>query len=291
MNKATVVNTLISSVGGAIVGGAITFLVVRKTYKERADQEIAEVKKYYALVRKEANVVGIYGEMPAEEPKPSLYTEEELAVINNTASAPDPDEAPRLDPEEMEAVRKYVKDLGYSGADLSKVAARKADELSHESILRYATDDPGQELDGPNGKPIEPENVVDDSNEEMPSDSGLYTYIQGQPHLISVFDFLNGDEEWEQVTLTYYRGDDTILDEAETIVNDRDRYIDARHLKMFGIKSDDPDVVYVRSPQISTDFEIMLNKGKASAVLGPQQNDDEEIFERKKAPQRMRDSD
>lgn len=283
MNKSTVVNTLISSVGGAIIGGAITFLVVRKTYKDRADQEIAEVKRYYALVRKEANVVQIYGEMPGDSEVP--------APVTVPANDPDPDEAPRLAPEEMEEVRKYVEALGYSGDDLGKVAARKADELVH--ISEHATTAPGPELDGPNGKPIKPENVAteDDSYEESPSDSGLYSYVQGEPHLISVDEFLNGDDEWEQTTLTYYRGDDTILDERMTIVDHRDRYIDARHLKMFGIKSGDPVVVYVRSPQISTDFEIILETGRAANVLGPQQNEEDEPFERKKAPQRMRDSD
>lgn len=277
MNKSAVINTLISSIGGALIGGGIVYLTVKKTFKDRANAEIAEVKKYYALVRKEANVVNIYGELP----------EDFVGPQGDPGSDVDPDEAPRLGPEEMEEVRKYVEALGYSGDDLTKVAARKADELKHETIFDHAVQNPGPELDGPNGKPINPENVEE---QEQPSSDGLYSFLPGEPHIISVDDFFNTEEDWDKTSLSYYRGDDTLIDERMTIVDYRDRYIGDRHLKMFGIKSGDKNVVYVRSPQISTDFEIILEKGNASAVLGDS-DDEEENFEPRRPPRRMRDSD
>lgn len=280
MNKSMVINTLISSIGGALIGGGITYLTVKKVFKERSDAEIAEVKKYYALVRKEANVVSIYGEMPGDVVGPK----------GDPGPGVELDETPHLAPEEMDEVRKYVEALGYTGEDLTKVAARKADEVNHanktETIFDHAVEDPGPELDGPNGKPIEPDNVTD----EKPTNEGLYSFLPGEPHIISVDDFFNTEEEWDKTSLSYYRADDTLIDERMTIVDYRDRYIGDRHLKMFGIKSGDKNVVYVRSPQISTDFEIILEKGKASAILSDP-DDEEENFEPRRTPRRMRDSD
>lgn len=287
MNKSAVINTLISSIGGALIGGGITYLTVKKVFKERSDAEIAEVKKYYALVRKEANVVSIYGELPGND-----FEEGLIEGLKGPKGDPGPhsDEAPHLAPEEMDEVRKYVEALGYSGDDLTKVAARKADEVKHasktETIFDHAVEDPGPELDGPNGKPIEPENLSD----EKAASEGLYSFLPGEPHIISVDDFFNTEEDWDKTSLSYYRADDTLIDERMTIVDYRDRYIGDRHLRMFGIKSGDKNVVYVRSPQISTDFEIILEQGKASSILGDPE-DEEENFEPRRAPRRMRDSD
>ena len=115
-----------------------------------------------------------------------------------------------------------------------------------------------------------------------------YVRHEGEPYIISQDEMFNTETEWEKPTLSYYEGDDTLVDERNKIMDDRERYVGSRHLSMFGVLSEDENIVYVRSPQISADFEIILEPGKYSVrVLG--EPDYEEV--EKQRVRRMRASD
>lgn len=271
MSKAMVVNTLISTIGGAVVGGAITYFTVKKTIQARADKDIEDVKQRYALLRKDDGGVTIFG-----------------------AAGP----SVRQDPDTIARGREFVESFGY-GQTSDDFAPEGGEPLStpappaNTSIFNsnHPTDNPGPELDGPHGKPIEPANVIEINDDE---DNPLRDYPMAQrieeklPYIISVEEYFNTEEEWDKDSLSYYEGDDTLIDEREKIVDNRDKYIGDIHLNMFGIKSNDRSVVYVRSPQISTDFEIIHEEGKfAVRVLGQPDPDEEE----KRPPRKMRPSD
>jgi len=78
------------------------------------------------------------------------------------------------------------------------------------------------------------------------------------PYIIDADCFASDGLENNKLTITYYEGDDTLVDDGEEIIVDRDMIIGMDTLRQFGDGgSMDPDVVYVRNEQLGIDYEII----------------------------------
>lgn len=88
------------------------------------------------------------------------------------------------------------------------------------------------------------------------------------PYIITVDEFMNNEEfSFDQITITYFEGDDTLVDEREEIIPDVLRTIGGDTLMRFGEKSNDPNIVYVRNERLRTDFEVVKDQGKYSVMV------------------------
>lgn len=288
MNKYAVMNTLFSAIGGAIAGGTIAILVTRKHYIEYADVEIEKVRHHYALIRKDQNTVQILGDMPGED--------SEVPFEDDTT-------------EPYASAENIINSVGYRGTDSVTDDGRQTDgDTSGEgdpvresgSIFAQAVSESevGEEISSPAGVPPKKRKkiVTGDENPPLEGDDAVlaalgYERISGEPYIISQESMFNDETDWEKPTLSYYRGDDVLIDERGQVLDDthRMRYVGDRHLKMFGVLSEDENIVYVRSPQISSDFEIILEPGnyKDSMYADPSFDDDRP----RRGVLRMRDSD
>lgn len=89
------------------------------------------------------------------------------------------------------------------------------------------------------------------------------------PYVISVEEYAECGEDFVQASLTYYAGDDVLVDEREDRIEEVDETVGLYNLKKFGHWSGDSRVVYVRNPVKEVEFEILLHDGKFSEeVLG-----------------------
>ena len=79
------------------------------------------------------------------------------------------------------------------------------------------------------------------------------------PYVISPYDFGELDD-YHQIELTYYEGDDVLEDEDYNIVTDRDELIGPKALFTFGEYED--DAVFVRNERLRTDFQILKDYRK-----------------------------
>ncbi len=287
MNKYALMNTLFSAIGGAIAGGTIAILVTRKHYIEYADVEIEKVRHHYALIRKDQNVVQILGDMPGEDVNNVPFEE------TDGAAAP------------YARAEKIIQELGFrqpedDGLQTDDDTSGEGEPVREsQSIFAKAVseDEVGEEIASPAGVPPKKKKIVTgNENPPLEGDDAVlaalgYERISGEPYVISQDSMFNDEPDWEKPTLSYYRGDDVLIDERGQVLDDthRMRYVGDRHLKMFGVLSEDENIVYVRSPQISSDFEIILEPGnyKDSMYADPSFDDDRP----KRGVQRMRDSD
>lgn len=284
MNKYALMNTLFSAIGGAVVGGTVAMLVTRKHYQEYADTEIEKIRHHYALIRKDQNTVSILGDMPG------------VAETDST-------EAPFAQAEHL------IKDLGYHSPDDSVLpddGRQTSDDTSgegepvRENIFDKAVpaEEVGEEIPGPQGDiPKKKKKIVTGNepplltgDEAILADLG-YQRISGEPYIISQDDMFNTEEQWEKPSLSYYKGDDVLIDERGEKLDDthRMRYVGEKHLQMFGVLSQDENIVYVRSPQISTDFEIILEPGNYKDSMYADHSFDDDYP--RQPIRRMRDSD
>ncbi|HMT90009.1 MAG TPA: hypothetical protein PKC73_10250 [Dermatophilaceae bacterium] len=287
MNKYALMNTLFSAIGGAIAGGTIAILVTRKHYIEYADVEIEKVRHHYALIRKDQNVVQILGDMPGEDVNNVPFEE------TDGAAAP------------YARAEKIIQELGFrqpedDGLQTDDDTSGEGEPVREsQSIFAKAVseDEVGEEIASPAGVPPKKKKIVTgNENPPLEGDDAMlaalgYERISGEPYVISQETMFNDETEWEKPTLSYYKGDDVLIDERGQVLDDthRSRYVNDRHLRMFGVLSEDENIVYVRSPQISTDFEIILEPGnyKDSMYADPSFDDDRP----KRGVRRMRDSD
>lgn len=287
MNKYALMNTLFSAIGGAIAGGTIAILVTRKHYIEYADVEIEKVRHHYALIRKDQNVVQILGDMPGEDVNDVPFEE------TDGAAAP------------YARAEKIIQELGFrqpedDGLQTDDDTSGEGEPVREsQSIFAKAVseDEVGEEIASPAGVPPKKKKIVTgNENPPLEGDDAVlaalgYERISGEPYVISQDSMFNDEPDWEKPTLSYYKGDNVLIDERGQVLDDthRMRYVGERHLQMFGVLSEDENIVYVRSPQISSDFEIILEPGnyKDSMYADPSFDDDRP----KRGVQRMRDSD
>lgn len=66
-------------------------------------------------------------------------------------------------------------------------------------------------------------------------------------------------EEYSQTSLTYYQGDDVLVNPDDTPIYDYKKFV-GDNLK-FGHGSFDPSIVYVRNTKLLAEYEIILDRG------------------------------
>lgn len=107
-----------------------------------------------------------------------------------------------------------------------------------------------------------------------------------RPYVISVDEYMedsyDNGTQYDKSTVTYFDGDNTLVDDREEIIPDIDRTLGINNLTRFGHKSKDKNVVYIRNERLETDFEVLLDRSSyTETVLG--------MHEAKDSPRRFRE--
>jgi len=89
------------------------------------------------------------------------------------------------------------------------------------------------------------------------------------PYIIAKHEYDENDENFNQVTLTYYEGDGVLADERDDKIDDIDEMVGNDNIPRFGHRSDDDNVLYVRNHRFGLDMEIIRDQRRyAELVLG-----------------------
>lgn len=269
MNKTTLTTAAISAVGGAVVGGVVTYVAVnralRTRYEDWANSEIDSVKQRYALIRKGDGDLSIL-EM-AQNPSPEVQ-------------------------KAVDKGKRIIEQMGYSGLDV-------AEEKIDAAVKKEVRGETSSIFDNPEVIDLnkeEDDEDEDDDDEEEPSEDdilGGYVKIEGEPYKITEADYFENENGYELNTLTYYEVDDTLCDESNVQIDRVDETIGERHLHMFhkDAKGNGKNSIYIRNDDHLTLYEVILvNNSYAAIVLGM---DEVELGIKapKARPLRMRDGD
>lgn len=88
-------------------------------------------------------------------------------------------------------------------------------------------------------------------------------------YVISYNEWCANDGELSQTTLVYYEGDQVICDMADDTIQEIDEVIGEDALELFGMMSNDPDVVYIRNTRRQAEYEVVREWcSYREAVLG-----------------------
>lgn len=112
---------------------------------------------------------------------------------------------------------------------------------------------------------------------------------KNNPYVVSYGEYIEDDEDYDNVTVTYYEGDDTLADDQEKIIPDIEGTIGRNNLGSFGLQSEDDDVVYIRNERLKVQFEVVKDEREyAQAVMGVPW-DSLNVKEPKPRPKKVRD--
>lgn len=138
----------------------------------------------------------------------------------------------------------------------------KAAEKFGVTLNDYRPDDSQDET-------IAQDAIVEYEPDDMPDLSALAMERDGDVPYIITFDEYNDDHahDYDKITLTYYVEDDVLADDSDVPLDDPDSTVGEEFDSCFGQWSKDPNVVYVRNEDISTDFEIIRKDGSYAEIV------------------------
>lgn len=137
--------------------------------------------------------------------------------------------------------------------------------------LAQAVIDAGGELNVLPGTPdvpitVQRANVFSNPDDVWDEDEEQAKRVEGQPYVITKDQFFNSDTEYNQHTLTYYAGDDILVNELEAVIYNPKEIVGEY---VFGHGSGTATVFYTRNETLEKEFEVVKELGKYEVeVLG-----------------------
>ncbi len=102
------------------------------------------------------------------------------------------------------------------------------------------------------------------------------------PYIISLKEFTEEHPEYDKISITYYEGDDSLIDEDDTEITDPGEILGLSWSGAFGIMSEDDDIVFVRNEVLGIDYEVLRDEKSWNEVrfgIDVYSGDDEDIPE------------
>lgn len=237
--------------GGLVIGGGAGYLIARRQlrlkFEALLDQEVANLKDHYDRKNKD----GVFS-----------TPEGAAAVLIGELAAEDTAKIVRG----VRRTQQILERQGYSSAAVGSDGITALEEAPDGSVTIVNIEN-AQVV-------VEEHSVFEDSPDPThfdengaPWDLGLPPRSSDEPYIIHLQEFMESD--WDQITITYYEGDDTLCDEREQIIPDVEALVGQHHMGMFGRGSNDDNIIYIRNEAIRTDFEVVRSEaGYAEAVMG-----------------------
>lgn len=257
------------ALGGIVVGGATTYFAInarlKAKYEAISNEEIASIKTHY-------------NEQLEQEVDKAKET---YAFVKGS-----PEEASRILMRRMDEVRAEVdykaqiEELGYGDSPLSEniltAPLKDAEELmtvDNEALVQLR-----EKLErGPEMEASVTGVVIEETTSESDKASN--------PYVIPVDEFFGDEESYDKLTITYFKKDDTLVDERNSPIKDVESTVGPTFAENFGNKSNDANIVYIRNHRLEADFEVVLDESSfTETILGIKDEDP-----KKKSVKRMRE--
>ncbi|ASD52276.1 hypothetical protein QCN32_gp54 [Arthrobacter phage Niktson] len=220
-------------VGGACIGSGVTALILKKKYAAKAEAEIASVREAY--LKRLNEMEAEFDQERKDEGKPPVAPVE---------THPEENEVPmeRVVPTNEQLRKAYHKIPRATTANLETVEGLSE---VNESLGYTRKEDPVNEK--PKYEYLEADNDIN------------------KPYVIPVQAYMDDENMYTQLTLTYYAGDKTlIVEDSDEVVEDIDQTVGFENLTKFGEESGNDDTVYVRNDKREIEYEVLRDPGKYS---------------------------
>lgn len=162
---------------------------------------------------------------------------------------------------EIDSARKTYNDMA------KKLAEKNVSKKEELAKAEPVEDDPNKDEytklveDAENGnlEPVRDEEILENDEIELTEEPSTDEETLAEPKLIEKEEFATL-EDFGYDTLTFYKGDHTLTDSLENVIEDMDGTVGEANLEKFGYLADDPYTIYVRNPQKKFDYEVLLEE-------------------------------
>lgn len=245
---------------GLILGGAAGYSIASRHGVKIIDREIRAVKEYY---RNPGDRISHHTIKQGVESDPTellkSYSEKADEYKSTDTKSPIVPKGNRGDTAAAVAYNQVE-----ARDDTDDVEDLEA-EIAEKEEIDPDEDNPEENLLRNIFEAQDPDDVIPDWDYE----EELVNRSPDVPYVISLEEFTDGSEGFEQTTVTYFEGDDVLSDESDKIIEDIANTVSEETLYRFGHGSKDNNVVYVRNEKLNLDFEILRSHRKyAQEVLG-----------------------
>lgn len=249
MNRETVIIVGISAFSttiGVIAGSIITKRRLMTKLDETLEQEIAETRAHLATVYKK--------DLSPAEAVELLVPEEDRPQSATVAAAKTA----------MRAYQGEKVNVVTSSEDLIKpsdeVSTEQSNQNSAEAVVTVEETTVVRNI------------FVDNiplTDEDFDLEEERLARRNGVPYVITREEYDENEDQYEQVSLTYFGFDDVLVDEDEKSIDNIEEFVGKHNLQRFGHGSGDTKLVYIRNEQREMDYEVLRSDGSyAEEVLG-----------------------
>lgn len=270
-------SSVLSCAVGALTAHILTKRHLTAKYESLIEAEVQQAKAYFSqrnktgaysdpVVLAEKVLEGVEDEVDVEEPeeKPErLYSDEEYKDYQRLST-------PYASPQGAKMRSKPAPDEDMEAFEKRLIAEAKQEVQGTLQRLGVADEDVDEEPD------VDEEEIITMNvfTEQHASGHDRNKRDRDRPYIISHDEFYNGDEDYQQNTLTYFEGDDVLVDERDQPIRHLSKIVGESNLQ-FGKESNDPNIVYIRNHELEVDFEVCRSNGKyTEEVLGFVQHED-----------------
>lgn len=228
--KYTTIGYVTGAITGAVIASRIAYSRAEAKYSQIADEEIAEAREHY-----QAKALAAEGE--AQKGRLDEIVAEKGYVSNDDDNPPMAVTPP---PQVVEAASEATEED-------KKELRRERPEDTKESEVRNVFRD------------------ADESAQVLPSwnhQEELRRRTPDAPYVIHI-DEKDEFEDYTDMSVTYYEGDDVLCNERNEIIPhpERDRLVGETNLNRFGHGTGDPSVVFVRNDPLEMIIEVVKSPG------------------------------
>jgi hypothetical protein len=172
--------------------------------------------------------------------------------------------------------------------DQEEAKGRSPAVISNSEVEKFVAEKL-QEASTNNEEPTEDEDhtiIFAGDTPEWDYVSELAKRVEDIPYILHKDEFYADERGYTQTTLTYYSGDDIMVDEEDSPVYNHTTVVGEL---FFGHGSGDPNVVYVRNAERKAEYEILFDPGLYSIeVLGLEIEPNARVKSLKNGPPRFR---
>jgi hypothetical protein len=115
---------------------------------------------------------------------------------------------------------------------------------------------------------FEPEEEVEPGPEVWSYELELAQRSADVPYVIHVDEFSQPPGDHDSMRVTWFEGDDTLIDERSIPIDDQDTLVGLDNLEKFGHGSDSPHIVFVRNEALKLDIEVTKSSGTLAEAMG-----------------------
>lgn len=197
-------------------------------------------------------------------------------------------------PEDLVQRRVPAGEVTKAQVDAARVAYGKVSDLDEDDLQRIikglrrddhpVPDPPVEEEESLLGLDADEDVQVVDVNVFSGADDDLYypTYEEyleenprgdEEPYIITAAEFFNGHLDQDTASLTWYdedgvTGKGVLVDARDTPVDIADEVVGLKHMDMFGMWSDQMNLVFICNPKLGLNFEVIRHRGSYADAIG-----------------------